>query len=74
MDSTYEYIRNGDGTEELYDIRLDPAELRDLVDRPREASVLAHFRTVLHGLVSRVPAVPKEPVEHPKAPPRNEGH
>ncbi|MCG6988866.1 MAG: sulfatase-like hydrolase/transferase [Gemmatimonadetes bacterium] len=73
MDSTYEYIRNGDGTEELYDIRLDPAELRDLVNRPQEASVLAHFRTVLHGLVSRVPAVPKEPVEHPKAPPRNEG-
>jgi arylsulfatase A-like enzyme len=74
MDSTYEYIRNGDGTEELYNIRQDPAELRDLVDQPRQAPVLEHFRIMLHALVSRVPQVPQKPVEHPKAPPRNEGH
>jgi arylsulfatase A-like enzyme len=41
------YIRNGDGTEELYEYREDANETRDLAGEPRYQSVLDVARTLL---------------------------
>jgi arylsulfatase A-like enzyme len=40
----FHYIRGGDGREELYDLNLDPAEIRDLSSRPELAGALGQFR------------------------------
>jgi arylsulfatase A-like enzyme len=41
------YIRNGDGTEEVYDLRLDPLEHNDLVQMQQGAEVAAQARCIL---------------------------
>lgn len=46
---TWHYIRNGDGSEELYDVAADPWEHRDLVDTV-DAAALAPFRGILASL------------------------
>ncbi|MGH7507627.1 MAG: sulfatase family protein, partial [Longimicrobiales bacterium] len=38
------YIRGGDGREELYDLKSDPAELHDLRSRPEYGDAIARFR------------------------------
>ncbi|MGI9079026.1 MAG: sulfatase [Gemmatimonadaceae bacterium] len=40
------YIHNGDGREELYDLRNDPDELSDLVPAGRNATVLERARAI----------------------------
>ncbi len=40
----YKYILNGDGREELYDLRTDPAESRDLTEAPEAARILPLLR------------------------------
>jgi arylsulfatase A-like enzyme len=73
MDSSYHYIRNGDGTEELYQPLRDSAEVHNLAGQPSSAPVLAKFRAMLSSLVSYAHPVPEQPLDHPKAPPRKEG-
>jgi arylsulfatase A-like enzyme len=43
----HHYIRNGDNSEELYDLRQDPGETKDLSRDPAGAALLSRFRTVL---------------------------
>jgi arylsulfatase A-like enzyme len=45
------YIRNGDGTEEVYDLRHDPAERNDLIQTPRGAEAAAHARHIIEGIL-----------------------
>ncbi len=49
----YHYVRNGDGTEELYDFRGDPAEERDLARSGEGGAQLARFRTSLQEILAR---------------------
>jgi arylsulfatase A-like enzyme len=48
----YHYVRNGDGTEELYDFRGDPAEERDLAGSAEGGDQLARFRTSLQEILA----------------------
>ncbi|HXI20451.1 MAG TPA: sulfatase-like hydrolase/transferase, partial [Gemmatimonadales bacterium] len=50
----YHYIRNGDGTEELYQVEADPTESRNLAGDPAAAQVVATLR---HALDLRLPPV-----------------
>jgi len=43
----WKYIRNGDGSEELYDLRADPGERTDLRGTERGAPLLPSFRNLL---------------------------
>lgn len=47
VDTAYHYILNGDGTEELFDLRSDPGEVFNLSGVPSYGSVLAGFREML---------------------------
>jgi len=47
----FHYILNGDGVEELYDLRRDPAEEDDLYTDSPSPPILAHFRAALDSLV-----------------------
>ncbi len=54
------YIRNGDGTEELYDLERDPWERQNLVSIPERGAALAEARALLARVqsnsdASRVP-------------------
>jgi arylsulfatase A-like enzyme len=44
------YIRNGDRTEELYDLTSDPAEMRNLAGSQEAAGILARCRAALEQL------------------------
>ena len=44
IDEDFHYIRGGDGREELYDLKRDPAEARDLAGRSEHAAALGRFR------------------------------
>ncbi len=44
------YIRNGDGTEEIYDLRHDPAEQNDLVGSPEQQLMIEKFRSSLKAI------------------------
>jgi arylsulfatase A-like enzyme len=54
-DSTYHYILNVDGSEELYSVREDPGELWNLVGVPHVEPVLVGFRDMLAGLLEEAP-------------------
>jgi arylsulfatase A-like enzyme len=45
------YLRRGDGTEEMYDLDLDPTESRNLSGSERAAPILARCRRMLRRLV-----------------------
>jgi hypothetical protein len=45
------YIRNGDGTEEVYDLGNDPAEQNNLIQTPRGAETAAQVRDVLKQMI-----------------------
>jgi arylsulfatase A-like enzyme len=45
------YIRNGDGSEELYDIGRDPGELQNLATQPQMAPALNGLRSRLDSIV-----------------------
>lgn len=49
-----EYIKNGDGREELYDLSEDPGELRDLSGLPSSRAILAQMRAFLARLTGMV--------------------
>ncbi len=44
------YILNGDGVEELYDLRDDPGELEDLAGLPDRDTTLQRLRAMLDGI------------------------
>jgi arylsulfatase A-like enzyme len=67
-DSTHHYLFNGDGTEELYDHRVDPGELRNLARDPGREATLEGFRATLRGMVPSLPPVQPGPVAHPRPP------
>ncbi|MBW7992402.1 MAG: sulfatase-like hydrolase/transferase [Planctomycetes bacterium] len=45
------YIRNGDGTEEVYDLGNDPTEQNDLIHTPRGAETAAQAKDVLKQIM-----------------------
>ncbi len=45
----YHYIRNADGSEELYDIVADPDEVTNLVSEPSCADMVARLRAALES-------------------------
>ncbi len=49
----HQYIRNGDNSEELYDLRQDPGETRDLSRDPADTYVLSRFRDNLSRVLRR---------------------
>jgi hypothetical protein len=58
VDDSLHYIRNADGSEELYHYRVDPTESATLADRPEWNHALQQFRSTLRefGLLT-VPSV-----------------
>ena len=48
-----QYIRNGDGVEELYHLGRDPWEVRDLVKTPEYQADLARYRAALEAVLRR---------------------
>jgi len=68
VDSVHHYIFNGDGTEELYDLRSDPGEMKNLSGMPSLALVLQAFRTSLQSLALDLPPFAEGPTEHPRPP------
>ena len=44
------YIRNGDGTEEVYDLRIDPVELNNIIETPRGTNAAKSARHVLEQI------------------------
>ena len=49
----YHYIRNGDGSEELYDVENDPEEIRDLSGEGNSKGLLQKFRAALETALAR---------------------
>lgn len=68
MDSTYHYIVNGDGSEELYDVRQDPAELHNLAYDAAMRPIVLRFRAGIRTLAPRPPSFQPGPVQHPSPP------
>jgi arylsulfatase A-like enzyme len=73
VDSSYHYVLNGDGSEELYDTHWDPAERRNLVGGGAAKGVVDGFRRTLGSLVSGLPAFQEGPVAHPGPPAATSG-
>jgi arylsulfatase A-like enzyme len=48
-----QYIRNGDGVEELYHLGRDPWEVHDLVRSPEYQAELARYRAAMRAVVRR---------------------
>jgi len=55
----FTYIRNGDGAEELFDLRNDPNELQNLVGTPTAYAELPRLRSLLTNL--RAESSPPQP-------------
>jgi arylsulfatase A-like enzyme len=51
----YHYIKNGDGSEELYDFEADPQESIDLVNLPENQKRLDQFRLTLDSYLQNQP-------------------
>lgn len=51
--SDHHYVRNGDRSEELYDLRRDPGEFRNLVGDPASAPALDRLRGSLEKILAR---------------------
>jgi arylsulfatase A-like enzyme len=51
-DDAYHYIRNGDGSEELYAVAADPDERRDLAGQADSAPLLERYRAVLRQIAA----------------------
>ena len=47
IDGGMHYILNGDGIEELYDLRADPGETHDLIGTDRGKALAPSFRETL---------------------------
>jgi hypothetical protein len=47
------FIRQGNGTEQVFDFRRDPTEQHDLVNDPAAQAAIAEVRDVLDALIGR---------------------
>ena len=54
-DDRYHYIRNGDGSEELYDVAADPNERNDLAKREDSRHLLEQYRQALADSIGSLP-------------------
>lgn len=45
------YIRNGDGTEEVYDLREDPVELNNLIDKPQGVEIASQAKHIIEQII-----------------------
>lgn len=52
IDNRFQYIVNGDGREELYDLVTDPAEQHDAAGAPASAAVLEQYRETMRKMVN----------------------
>jgi len=52
-DDAYHYIRNGDGSEELYALATDPDEKHNLSGNPGSAPLLEKYRALLRATLKR---------------------
>lgn len=68
VDSSHHYILNGDGVEELYDLRTDPAEEKNLAGNAGEAALLESFRETLSSLAHQLPEMRREAGGRPTPP------
>jgi arylsulfatase A-like enzyme len=68
------YIRNGDGSEELYDFETDAAELNDLSSRPEARASLERLRTRIDQLMRSGPPVAARALGGPGFPLEDQGH
>ncbi|HKJ93475.1 MAG TPA: sulfatase-like hydrolase/transferase, partial [Longimicrobiales bacterium] len=68
VDSTYHYVLNGDGSEDLFNVRKDPAELHNLAYDDTTRAIVQRFRGRLRTLAPRLPQFQPGPVAHPTAP------
>lgn len=68
VDSVHHYIRNGDGSEELYDTKADPGERTNVAGDSSVATVLGGFRRTMDALVPGLPPFAATPVTHPAPP------
>lgn len=62
-DPTYHYIVNVDRSEELYAVKRDPGEVRNLAGAAESRSVVAAFRAMLVGVLGGAPGAPGAPDE-----------
>ena len=61
VEDPFHYILNGDGVEELYDLRQDPRELKDLSADPEHQDALLRLGAAVRtGPTSVTPAPPDE--------------
>jgi hypothetical protein len=67
------YIRNGDGTEELYDFETDAAELNDLSSRPEAQASLERLRARIDQLLRSGPPVAARALGGPGPPLEDQG-
>ncbi|MGH7502342.1 MAG: sulfatase-like hydrolase/transferase [Longimicrobiales bacterium] len=63
VEDGFQFIRNGDDTEELYDLRSDMSQDHDLIGAGTVASVLSRLRDRISSLVPAMRAVPGERAE-----------
>jgi arylsulfatase A-like enzyme len=52
------YIRNGDGSEELYDFRSDPGEMTNLAGAPHARASLIRLRAQVDAILAQTAAAP----------------
>jgi len=52
LTADHHYIRNGDGSEELYDVRSDPGEARNLAADVESRLLLSRFRSSLRSVLT----------------------
>jgi hypothetical protein len=58
-DSSYHFLVDTDGSMELYAVKDDPGETRNLAGDPASRPVLARFRNMLAGVLGVGPAGPR---------------
>lgn len=66
VDAGYHYICNPDGTEELYDLTIDPVEREDLVEREPLEDLVAPFREIVRKIEGPPPECPPAPGTRPR--------
>jgi len=52
LEGRYHYIKNGDGTEELYDVEMDPLELCNLIGFQEQQLTIERFRNSLKAILA----------------------
>ena len=72
VDADYQYILNGDGSEELYHLPTDPGAKANVVDDPAHAPARDRMRATMSRQVEGLPDF-RGAVEHPGPPVSRQG-